>query len=104
MGQNISKVNVKGLENTSYIDKVQNATTHTETSSAISITGETDRVYKSIPAASVICITEEDKTCFEIIRDNLDDVVIWNPWAEKSKGMNDFGPEDGWKTMSQSPT
>src|SRR5437868_222518 len=99
MRQNISKVTINGLENTSYIDKVQNATTHTETSSAVSITGETDRVYQSVPTTSVIKVLDDNKPHFEITRDNLDDVVVWNPWTEKSKGMSDFGPEDGWRTM-----
>lgn len=29
----------------------------------------------------------------------LGDVVVWNPWDAKAKGMPDFGPEDGWKRM-----
>lgn len=33
------------------------------------------------------------------MRDNLEEVVVWNPWVDKSAGMADFAPKDGWKTM-----
>jgi glucose-6-phosphate 1-epimerase len=33
------------------------------------------------------------------VRDNLDDVVVWNPWVEKAASMGDFSPNDGWKEM-----
>jgi glucose-6-phosphate 1-epimerase len=36
---------------------------------------------------------------FEIVRDNLEDAVVWNPWIEKAKGMGDFSPKDGYKNM-----
>jgi glucose-6-phosphate 1-epimerase len=33
------------------------------------------------------------------VRDNLQDVVVWNPWTEKAKDMSDFEPKDGYKNM-----
>lgn len=36
---------------------------------------------------------------FRVVRDNLDDVVVWNPWVDKAAGMGDFQPKDGWKNM-----
>ena len=29
----------------------------------------------------------------------MSDVVVWNPWAEKAKGMADFAPDDAYKKM-----
>ncbi len=36
---------------------------------------------------------------YEITRDNLPDVVVWNPWTDKAKGMGDFAPKDGFRNM-----
>lgn len=76
------------------------AVTKTENSPSFTITAETDRVYT--PAGgpeSPVVISEGGKKLFEIVRDNLNEVVVWNPWADKSGGMGDFQPKSGWKNM-----
>ncbi|KAI0184203.1 galactose mutarotase-like domain-containing protein [Xylaria flabelliformis] len=91
----ITKVEVTGLENAEYIDKVDGAKTKSQ-SGAVTITGETDRVYTSEPT---IVVSEGGSTAFKIERDNLENVVVWNPWTEKAAGMGDFEPKDGFKNM-----
>lgn len=44
-------------------------------------------------------IVQNGKTVFSIVRDNLNDVVVWNPWSEKAAGIGDFAPKDGYKNM-----
>jgi glucose-6-phosphate 1-epimerase len=46
-----------------------------------------------------VTVSEDGKQVFEIVRDNLENVVVWNPWIEKAKGMGDFEPKDGYKQM-----
>lgn len=76
---------------------------HVETSPSIKISSETDRIYKSYrPDGVVVVIHEDGKQRFEITRDTLGDVVVWNPWIEKAQGMSDFGPADGYKQMGRS--
>jgi len=29
----------------------------------------------------------------------MSDATVWNPWSEKTAGMADFGPKDGWKRV-----
>jgi len=93
----ISKVSLTGLEPTAYTDKVGGAAKKQAAGSPITFTGETDRVYTD--TLETIIVKESDTPKFEIVRDGMSDVVVWNPWVEKSKGMSDFGPEDGWKQM-----
>lgn len=96
--QDISKTQVNGLGSVTYVDKVLNATEHQQTSPGLSITGEVDRVYKSIKQDTT-SIVEDGKPSLDVTRDNIDDCVVWNPWIEKAKAMGDFEPKDGYKQM-----
>lgn len=90
---------MEGLDDSEYIDKVDGATTKTQ-SSAVSITGETDRVYTPAKGPGVsVKVFEGGKPVFSIVRDSLSDLVVWNPWVEKAQGMGDFEPKDGYKNM-----
>lgn len=59
-----------------------------------------DRVYTPVGGPKApLTISEGSKKAFEIVRDNLENAVVWNPWIEKSRGMGDFEPKDGFKQM-----
>ncbi|PVI05099.1 galactose mutarotase-like protein [Periconia macrospinosa] len=93
----ISKVAINGLTGVSYIDKVLDASTHSQ-SGSITITGEVDRVYQSIPQDTT-SVVEDGTPRFDVVRDNLPDTVVWNPWVEKAKAMGDFAPDEDYKHM-----
>lgn len=95
--QDISGVQVTGLEDASYVDKLDDARTKSQ-SGAIVFTAETDRVYTKEPNHPIV-IQDGGKPRFRIVRDNLDHAVVWNPWVDKCAGMGDFAPKDGWKNM-----
>lgn len=97
--QDITQVAVDGLDGSSYIDKVDGASTKTQ-SSSVTIAGEVDRVYTPVKGPSEpVFVTEGGNKVFSVVRDNLNDVVVWNPWTEKAAGMGDFEPKDGFKHM-----
>ncbi|OJJ40948.1 hypothetical protein ASPWEDRAFT_102907 [Aspergillus wentii DTO 134E9] len=97
----ITKIRVKNLESKTYVDKVRNASTFTEESSALPITQETDRVYQALDpkVPIVVASSDDDQAIFSITREALNDVVVWNPWIEKAKGMADFGPDEAYQKM-----
>lgn len=89
---------MNGLGATTYVDKVLDATEHQQTNPSLTITGEVDRVYKAI-SQDTTSILQQGKPYLDVIRDNLDDTVVWNPWIEKAKAMGDFEPKSGYKNM-----
>lgn len=91
---------ITGLEASPYIDKVDGAKAKTEASAPVTFLGETDRVYTPAkgPGHPVI-ISDGGKDCFRIVRDKLDQVVVWNPWTDKAEGMADFVPKSGYRNM-----
>jgi glucose-6-phosphate 1-epimerase len=95
--QDISQTSIKGLEQTSFSDKVGGMKESAAEKTPVTFHGETDRVY--IKADKKITVAGREKALFEVTRDGLADVVVWNPWEEKAKGMADFGPASGWKNM-----
>lgn len=75
--QDISKVSVSGLEPTAFVDKVGGAATKEAAGSPITFSGELDRVYTDTLAP--ITIKEGSTPKFEVLRDGMSDVVVWNP-------------------------
>ncbi|GLB03103.1 hypothetical protein AtubIFM57258_007678 [Aspergillus tubingensis] len=99
--EDITNVRVKNLQQKEYLDKTQGGAAITETSEAVEINKETDRVYKALdPKVPIVVSTaSDDQPLFSITREALTDVVVWNPWIEKAKGMADFGPDEAYKNM-----
>lgn len=46
-----------------------------------------------------VAIKDGGKEKFSLVRDNLNEVVVWNPWDAGAKAMADFEPKDGYKEM-----
>ena len=101
--KDITTTSITGLSSASYIDKTTSPiSTNTQTSPVLTISSETDRVYTPAgdsPASVPITVLSNDKPKFTVLRDNLSNVVVWNPWIEKAKGMADFEPKEGYKNM-----
>ncbi|KAI0171270.1 aldose-1-epimerase [Pestalotiopsis sp. NC0098] len=96
----ISKVSVTGLEDSEYVDKVAGGPDPVKQSGSISISSEVDRVYTPSKGPShPVDVIEDGETKYSIVRDNLEDVVVWNPWVDKANSIGDFEPKDGYKNM-----
>ncbi|KAK3987051.1 galactose mutarotase-like domain-containing protein [Cladorrhinum sp. PSN332] len=96
----ITSVSIQGLSNSPYLDKLLSPPAQTSGTGDLAITQETDRVYSTPNGASdPVTVLENGKPRFVVTRDNLAQVVVWNPWTEKAAGMGDFEPKDGYKNM-----
>ncbi|VVT51969.1 uncharacterized protein SAPINGB_P003273 [Magnusiomyces paraingens] len=91
----IDSISVTGLNNLDYYNKVLDSNAH-EDSEEIIVTGELDRVYKNTNPSCPVFINDSGSPIFEIIRENLDDIVVWNPWENN---MGDFSPKTGFNDM-----
>lgn len=92
----IVDVQVTGLENTVYLDKVGEATRRTQ-DGAVTFNSEVDRVYVDTAATCVIVDPGFNRRIV-IAKSGSNSTVVWTPWEEKADKMGDFGP-DGWRGM-----
>jgi glucose-6-phosphate 1-epimerase len=93
-----TKVQLSGLGNTEFIDKVDAFRHKTQADAVLHLTGPTDRIYMNTTAT----VTLEDKPFqrkITVAKSNSNSTVVWNPWPELSAKMADMAP-DSWQRMT----
>ncbi len=93
----VRSASVTGLENSSFLDKVDSNQRKQEGTEPIRFIGETDRVYLD---TTTTCVVEDPTLARRIAveKSGSATTVVWNPWIEKAKAMADFG-DDEWPAM-----
>jgi len=89
----VTAISVHGLKGVNYLDKVASFLEKTETSDALRISSEVDRVYEN--ATGTVEIHDPRlgrRICIE--KQGSASTVVWNPWISKSRHMADFGDEE----------
>ncbi|KAJ1919266.1 hypothetical protein IWQ60_007284 [Tieghemiomyces parasiticus] len=92
----ITEVRVHDLKSLNYTDKVREAQAYYEDRDAVTFDAEVDRIYHGAP--NIIHLDVDPRTTILIKKNNLRDVVVWNPWADKAQEMADFADEE-YKSM-----
>ena len=93
----IRDVEIQGLEQCRYVDKMDGAATKSATGVPIEFDSETDRVYFDTQANCRLIDRRGDRViCVE--KSGSLSTVVWNPWIAKSARMPDFGDEE-WPGM-----
>ena len=95
--QKVDAIEIRGLEDTDYLDKVGGTTRKHQGAEAIRFTGETDRVYLDTRGATTIHDPGLRRR-IAIGKSHSDATVVWNPWIAKARAMPDFG-DDEWPGM-----
>ena len=93
----VSRIEITGLEETAYLDKVGGMAQRRQGTEPIRFTGETDRVYL---ATAATCTVDDPGLGRRIVvaKQGSLSTVVWNPWAAKAHAMPDFG-DDEWPGM-----
>jgi glucose-6-phosphate 1-epimerase len=92
----VRQVSVRGLENTTYIDKTDGFKRRQQVGD-VRIAKETDSVYLNTRATCVVTDPVwKRQTVVE--KTGSESTVIWDPWVEKTRGMSDMAP-DSWENM-----
>ncbi len=89
----IRRTRVFGLQGTRFLDCVGGNAEYVEDREAVGFSGETDRVYSG--TGDEVAIRDE-AACrtIGISKAGMPDVVVWNPWVEKSRRLADFGDDE----------
>ena len=94
----IEAVKITGLNGVNYLDQLENFARKTETSEAITIASEVDRIYLETPHAVEIHDAVLRRT-IRVEKEGSASTVVWNPWIGKAKTLQDFG-DDEYKQMA----
>jgi len=92
----IRQVEVSGLEQVEYVDKLQGGHVFTQPD-AIRFDGELDRIYQMVWADTLVHDPVLERT-LRVAKEGSASTVVWNPWLNKSAGMGDF-EEEGYLRM-----
>jgi len=91
--EDITHTSIQGLYRVGYLDSLDGREMKSESNSVITVNEEVDRIYLSTPP-TVKIVDKCGKRSLCIKKFNLPDIVVWNPWIDKSKRMGDFGDEE----------
>ncbi len=86
-------VSVRGLAGASYLDKVASFLEKTETSDAIRIGSEVDRIYLNTTGPVEVLDPRVGRR-IRVEKSGSASTVLWNPWIAKSQQMPDFGNDE----------
>ncbi len=88
---------VLGLDGCDYLDKVAGGAKAHEDRLAVSLAGETDRVYLTKRARAAVEDPEWGRRLL-VTKAGSAATVVWNPWGERAATMKDMAP-GGWTNM-----
>jgi glucose-6-phosphate 1-epimerase len=89
----VTAIAVSGLKGASYLDKVASFLEKTETSEAIRISSEVDRIYLNSTGRVEILDPRLGRRIL-VEKSGSASTVLWNPWIAKAQQMPDFGNEE----------
>jgi glucose-6-phosphate 1-epimerase len=94
---NVREIEISGLENTEYLDKVEGFARKRQGAEPIRFAGATDRVYLDTTATCTIRDPGR-RRAVRVAKTGSSSTVVWNPWIERARALPDFGDLE-WAEM-----
>ena len=91
----VEAISVSGLRGIEYRDAAAGDALGIERGDALTVRGELDRVYHSVPGEVIL---REPDRALALRATGFPDVVVWNPGSERCAALADMAP-DGWRRM-----
>lgn len=91
----VEDVALEGLYGFTYRDAADGNRQRRETGTALLVEGETDRIYQDVRRPLLL---QAGNLSLGIHAEGFPDVVVWNPWVERSAQIPDL-PANGWRHM-----
>lgn len=98
----IGEAALEGLDGAHFLDRVPGEPDGMQQEEELRITGETDRVYPDAPRELRLHDRAAGRT-LEIGLEGFQDVVVWNPGAEKAREIGDLGDEEYRRMLCVEP-
>lgn len=89
-----ARATVAGLQGTRYLDSLDGRVEKCDDADAVNFAGEVDRIYLNVPRELQVVDGAAGRAVSVTISPSLGDVIVWNPWVEKSQRMPDFGDDE----------
>ena len=89
----IHRAALYGLRGVTLIDDLRGGLREVETREVIRFAEEIDRIYLAAPDMLRL-VDEATPRTFTITKDDMPDVVVWNPWITKARRMSDFDDDE----------
>lgn len=93
----IERIEIRGLEGQPYYDQLAGTQDNVE-SGAIRIDREVDRIYRH-GSGAVRLIDVGLKRTIAVQQSGGDNIVVWNPWIDKTLRLADMGDADSYRGM-----
>lgn len=87
----VEEAHLEGLNGHTYTDFMANQKQLVDTGVFLAIEQETDRVYRDVNRPLLL---REARGAVGIHAENMNDVIVWNPWETGIKNFTDMPPTD----------
>jgi glucose-6-phosphate 1-epimerase len=94
----IGSTYISGLKDLEYLDSLENRRRRRQTQEMVTFEGEVDRIYLST-SEKLSVVDEVGGRRIIIHKTGFSDAVVWNPWIDKARRMDDFGDEEYTKMV-----